>query len=206
MGLQANEYPPSYELWANSVHPEDLGHTELALQQAMLNKTEYHHEYRTLWENGSIHWTEARGRFLYNAQGQPIQMIGVLIDITERKQAEQEREQLLARERIARTQAEAIQRQLETIFDTAPVGMALLDAEQRFVAINEALAQINGLPRGQHLGRSVTELFGEIDPNIVTLFSEIYTTGKPFVANNFAVNAPSRSDRSPVTTIFTICP
>nr|AAT41884.1 putative two component hybrid sensor regulator [Fremyella diplosiphon Fd33] len=197
MGLQANEYPPSYELWANSVHPEDLGHTELALQQAMLNKTEYHHEYRTLWENGSIHWTEARGRFLYNAQGQPIQMIGVLIDITERKQAEQEREQLLARERIARTQAEAIQRQLETIFDTAPVGMALLDAEQRFVAINEALAQINGLPRGQHLGRSVTELFGEIDPNIVTLFSEIYTTGKPFVANNFAVNAPSRSDRSP---------
>ncbi|BAY32770.1 two-component hybrid sensor and regulator [Nostoc carneum NIES-2107] len=197
MGLQANEYPPSYELWANSVHPDDLGHTELALQQAMLNKTEYHHEYRTLWENGSIHWTEARGRFLYNAQGQPIQMIGVLIDITERKQAEQEREQLLTRERIARTQAEAIKRQLETIFDTAPVGMALLDAQQRFVAINEALAQINGLTREQHLGRSVAELFGEIDPSIVALFSEIYTTGKPFVANNFAVNAPSRSDRSP---------
>ncbi|BAY96387.1 putative two component hybrid sensor regulator [Tolypothrix tenuis PCC 7101] len=197
MGLQANEYPPSYELWANSVHPDDLGHTELALQQAMLNKTEYHHEYRTLWENGSIHWTEARGRFLYNAQGQPIQMIGVLIDITERKQAEQERELLLERERIARTQAEAIKRQLETIFDTAPVGMALLDAQQRFVAINEALAQINGLTREQHLGHSVTELFGEIDPNIVALFSEIYTTGKPFVANNFAVNAPSRSDRSP---------
>ncbi|QIR39238.1 PAS domain-containing protein [Tolypothrix sp. PCC 7910] len=197
MGLQPYEYPPSYELWANSVHPDDLGHTELALQQAMLNKTEYHHEYRTLWENGSIHWIEARGRFLYNAQGQPIQMIGVLIDITERKQAEQERELLLERERIARTQAEAVQRQLESIFDTAPVGMALLDAEQRFVAINEALAQINGLTREQHLGHSVAELFGEIDLNIVAVFQEIYTTGNPFIAYSFAINSPGRSDRSP---------
>ncbi|MBD2213302.1 PAS domain-containing protein [Nostoc linckia FACHB-104] len=196
MGLQPNECPPSYELWSNSVHPDDLGHTELALQQAMLNKTEYHHEYRTLWENGSIHWTEARGRFLYNAQGQPIQMIGVLIDITERKQAEQEREQLLERERIARTQVEVIKRQLENIFDTAPVGMALLDAEQRFVAINEALAQINGLTREQHLGRSVAELFGQSDPNIVALFSEIYTTKNPIILNSFAVNAPGHSDVS----------
>ncbi|MDZ7960674.1 MAG: PAS domain S-box protein [Aulosira sp. DedQUE10] len=197
MGLQPHEYPPSYELWANSVHPDDLASTELALQQAMLNKIEYHHEYRTLWANGSIHWTEARGQFSYNTQGQPTHMIGVLIDITERKQAEQEREELLERERIARTQAEAVQRQLETIFDTSPVGMALLDAEQRFIAINEALAQTNGLTREQHLGYSIAELFAQSDPQLVAVFHEIYTTGNPFIAHSFAVNVPGRSDCSP---------
>src|SRR5207237_578893 len=117
MGLQASEHPPNYDLWAKSVHPDDLAATEAAIQQAMQDRTEFHHEYRTLWPDSSLHWIEARGRFTYNAAQQPTRMIGVLIDITERKQAEQEREQLLERERIARSQAEAAQQQLATIVD-----------------------------------------------------------------------------------------
>ncbi|RCJ26770.1 two-component system sensor histidine kinase/response regulator [Nostoc minutum NIES-26] len=197
MGLQPNQYQPSYELWLQSVHPDDLAQTELSLQQAMLQKTEYHHEYRTLWADGSLHWTEARGQFSYNAQGQPTRMIGVLIDITERKQAEQEREQLLERERIARTQVEVAQRQLTALFETSPVGIGLLDAEQRFIAINEALAQINGLTHEQHLGHSIPEIFGQFDPKLVEVFHNIYTTGHPFISPSFAVNVPGRSDRSP---------
>lgn len=197
MGLQPNECEPSYELWAKSVHPDDVAEAELALQQAMLERTEYHHEYRTLWADGSIHWTEARGQFSYNAQGQATRMIGVLIDITERKQAERDREQLLERERIARAQSEAAQRQLANIFETSPVGIALLDVEQNFIAINEALAEINGLTREQHLGRSIPELFGQSDPKLVEVFDEIYSTGKPFISPSFAVNVPGRNDRCP---------
>jgi PAS domain S-box-containing protein len=197
MGLQPNECKPSYELWVKSVHPDDLAQTEVALQQAMLKRREYHHEYRTLWADGSIHWTEARGKFTYNAEEQPTRMIGVVIDITERKLAEQEREQLLERERLARAQVEAAQRQLATIFETSPVGIALLDTQQRFIAINEALAQINGLTREQHLGHSIAELFGQSDPQIVEVFHQIYTTGNPFISPNFAVNVPGRNDRTP---------
>ncbi|UBF29949.1 PAS domain-containing protein (plasmid) [Kovacikia minuta CCNUW1] len=197
MGLQAGEHPPSYELWARSVHPDDLAATEATLQQAMQERTEFHHEYRTLWPDGSLHWIEARGRFTYNAVQQPMRMIGVLIDITERKQAEQEREQLLERERIARSQAETAQQQLATIVDTSPIGLALLDAEQRFITINDALAEINGLPREHHLGKSVPELFGDIDPEIVEVIRQIYVTGNPVISPNLAINAPGHDDRRP---------
>ncbi|MGI0485841.1 PAS domain S-box protein [Pantanalinema rosaneae CENA516] len=197
MGLQSNETSPSYEVWAKSVHPDDLAATEAVLQQAMQERTEFHHEYRTLWPDGSGHWTEARGRFTYNAAQQPTRMIGVLIDITERKQAEQEREQLLERERLARSQAEAVQQQLATIVDTSPIGLALLDAEQRFIAINEALAEINGLPREHHLGKSVPELFSDVDPAIVEVIHQIYATGHPFISPNLPINAPGHDDRRP---------
>ncbi len=197
MGLQASECAPSYDLWVRSVHPDDLAATEATIQQAMQERTEFHHEYRTLWPDGSLHWTEARGRFTYNAAQQPIRMIGVLIDMTERKQAEQEREQLLERERRARSQAEAAQQQLATIVDTSPVGLALLDAEQRFIAINEALAEINGLPREHHLGKSVPELFSTVDPAIVEVIRQIYATGNPVISPNLPINAPGHDDRRP---------
>ncbi|KAF3887395.1 MULTISPECIES: PAS domain S-box protein [Nostocales] len=197
LGLQPNECQPSYEVWASRVHPDDLAQTEAKLQQAMLDQKEYHHEYRLLWLDGSVHWVEARGQCTYDSQGNPKHSIGAVIDITGRKQTEHERETLLERERIARTQVEAAQRQLANIFETSPVGIGLLDAQQRFVAINEALAQINGLTREQHLGHSIPELFGQSDPKLVEVFYNIYTTGNSFISPNFAVSVPGRSDRTP---------
>ncbi|MBD2125932.1 PAS domain S-box protein [Microcoleus sp. FACHB-1] len=197
LGLQPNECEPSYEIWASRVHPDDLAEVEAKLQQALADKKEFHDEYRLRWSDGSIHWVEVRGQFTYDSQGKAKHSIGVVIEITERKQAEQEREQLLERERIARSQAEAAQHQLATIFDTSPVGLALLDEKQRFIAINEALAEINGLTRKQHLGHSIPELFGQSDPKLVEVFHQIYATGNPFISPNFAVNVPGRSDRRP---------
>ncbi|MBD2258318.1 PAS domain S-box protein [Pseudanabaena sp. FACHB-2040] len=110
LGLQPHECEPSYELWSQSVHPDDLAATEATLRMAMLERTEYAHEHRVLWPDGSTYWIEARGQFTYSADGRPTRMIGILIDVTERKQAEQEREQLLERERSARSQAEAANR------------------------------------------------------------------------------------------------
>ncbi|MEG5065172.1 PAS domain S-box protein [Microcoleus sp. B3-A4] len=197
LGLKPNECEPAYKVWASRVHPDDLAEAEAKLQQGIADKKEYHHEYRLRWPDGSIHWVEARGQFTYDALEHPKHSIGVVIDITQRKQAEQEREQLLDRERIARSEAEAAQHQLATIFNTSPIGLALLDAQQRFIAINEALAEINGLTREQHLGHSISELFGQSDPKLVEVFHHIYTTGNPFISPNFAVNVPGRSDRRP---------
>jgi PAS domain S-box-containing protein len=133
---------------------------------------------------------------LQDAKGN-ISCVSILADITERKRSEAERMQLLAREQAARAEAEAAQRQLTAIFETSPVGIGFLDQQQRFVAINEALAEINGLSREQHLGRSISELFGEDDPALVQVFETLYATGIPFVSPSYAVNVPKRSDRRP---------
>ncbi|HZG38118.1 MAG TPA: PAS domain S-box protein [Nodosilinea sp.] len=197
LGFQPYEVEPSQEAWASRVHPDDLTAANAKLQQAMQARTEYHHEYRLRWPNGDLRWVESRGQFSYDVQGHPRHSIGVVIDVTERKRAEQEREQWLERERVARAQAEAAQQQLATIVDTSPVGLAILDGEQRFIAINEALAEINGLPRDHHLGKSVLELFGQTDPEIIDVFRQIYATGQPFISPNLPVNTPGHDDRRP---------
>lgn len=197
LGLQPYECEPSYQVWASRVHPDDLAETNAKIKRAIQEKQEYHHKYRLRWLDGSIHWVEVRGQFTYDFQGNPKHSIGAVIDITEHQQAEQEREKLLERERIARTQAEAAQRQLATIFETSPVGIGLLNAQQQFIAINSALAKINGLSREEHLGHSIAEIFSECDTNLVAVFEDIYTTGQPFISPSLAINVPGRCDRRP---------
>ncbi|WP_158625158.1 PAS domain-containing sensor histidine kinase [Corallococcus terminator] len=51
---------------------------------------------------------------------------------------------------------------LETLVACTPVGLAVVDLEQRFVQVNEALAEMNGIPRAAHLGRKVQELLPDL--------------------------------------------
>ncbi|MEH2175496.1 PAS domain S-box protein [Nostoc sp.] len=84
----------TYEKWLNQVHPEDREWVEPQLRQAIATQTDYAVEYRVVWQDGSIHWVSAKGRGVYDdATGKLLRMLGVLIDITERKLSEEERRQ-----------------------------------------------------------------------------------------------------------------
>ncbi|RCJ38928.1 hypothetical protein A6769_07765 [Nostoc punctiforme NIES-2108] len=83
----------TYEKWLNQVHSEDREWVEQELRQAIATQTDYAVEYRVVWQNGSIHWVSAKGRGVYDATGKLLRMLGVLIDITERKLSEEERRQ-----------------------------------------------------------------------------------------------------------------
>jgi len=60
------------------------------VQLARDDGSEYAHEYRIVWPDGSIHWIAGRGRFEYNETGEPVRMRGAVLDITERKQTEEQ--------------------------------------------------------------------------------------------------------------------
>ncbi|MEH1946353.1 MAG: PAS domain S-box protein [Nostoc sp.] len=81
----------TYEKWLNQLHPEDREWVEPELRQAIATQTDYAVEYRVVWQDGSIYWVSAKGRGVYDATGQLLRMLGVLIDITERKLSEEER-------------------------------------------------------------------------------------------------------------------
>lgn len=55
----------------------------------------YQHEYRTRGEGGRERWVSSRGRALFDEAGRPVRIIGVLMDITERKHEEEFRERFL---------------------------------------------------------------------------------------------------------------
>jgi PAS domain S-box-containing protein len=56
--------------------------------------------------------------------------------------------------------------QLQAVYDGAPVGLAFLDCDLRFVNLNRRLADMNGISVADHLGKTVAEVFPEIYPQI----------------------------------------
>lgn len=93
LGLQSEASSISddelYQLWRNAIHPEDVERVEKTLLDALHQHQDYETEYRVIYPDSSIHWLVGKGRGLYDAEGEPIRMLGVIIDVSDRKQAEQ---------------------------------------------------------------------------------------------------------------------
>jgi PAS domain S-box-containing protein len=68
--------------------------------------------------------------------------------------------------------------ELESIYETAPVGLAVLDSDLRFLRINERLAEMNGLPVEAHLGRSVQELFPDVAAQAAPMLRRVLESGE----------------------------
>jgi PAS domain S-box-containing protein len=70
---------------------------------------------------------------------------------------------------------------LDSLIEAAPVGVAFLDTELRYVRVNAALARINGLPVEEHLGRTTTDVIGPGGPLLDALLKEIMATREPLL-------------------------
>jgi PAS domain S-box-containing protein len=180
--------------WVQFVHPEDRLSVLEDWSICVRERCEVSRELRCQTSQGQIRWIHLRSSPLFDQQGSFTSYVSTIEDITDKQV---EREQLLATEQAARAEAARVQQQLSTIFETSPIGIGLLDHEQRFVAINEALAEINGLSCQQHLGHSISDLFANSDPNLVKLFDSIYATGELFISSQLPVSVPGRNDRRP---------
>ena len=68
---------------------------------------------------------------------------------------------------------------LDSIFATAPVGLAFLDTELRFVRVNETMAAFNRRPIEDHIGRTLPEVAGEPANELTALYRRVLETGEP---------------------------
>jgi PAS domain S-box-containing protein len=78
------------EAFTRFVHPDDVSSVWHTVYEALANKTLYSTEFRMVQPNGSVRWMSTRGRADYTPDGQPVRMLGIVLDITDRKLAEQE--------------------------------------------------------------------------------------------------------------------
>jgi PAS domain S-box-containing protein len=92
------------------IHPDDLPRTQAITEQVLAQGGSFSTEFRIIRPDGNTRWLSSQGMVLQGSDQQPRRMIGVNFDITARKQAEAEREQLLCREQAARQEAEAANR------------------------------------------------------------------------------------------------
>ncbi len=116
-GIAPGGFGGTYEDWEALVIPEDLIAAKKAIQDA-LKTGEFASEWRIRRHNdGEIRWITARARVLFDEAGQPARMLGLNMDVTERKQAEEEVRRLneeLEQRVIQRTaQLEAANKELE---------------------------------------------------------------------------------------------
>ena len=105
-GLAPGTFGGTFDAFLGDVHPDDRARVQERVRQTLADRADHLIEYRLLLRGGSVRWVEGRGKLYCDESGQPQRMVGVCMDITARKRAEQERDELLARERQARAEAE----------------------------------------------------------------------------------------------------
>jgi len=102
-----------------------------------------------------------------NEQQEIVAGMAILQNIDERKQNE-----------------ETVRRQIgeiEAIYTSAPIGLCFLDTDLRYVRVNDRLAEINGIPAAEHIGKSIEELLPELGELQAQLFAQVIQTGVPIL-------------------------
>ncbi|MHC0062097.1 hybrid sensor histidine kinase/response regulator [Nostoc sp. UIC 10890] len=95
--------------WLESVHPEDKERAVASWSTYIREGRDYSEEFRFQTAHGSDRWVQVRSSPMLSGQGELVGYVGTLEDITERKQAEEVRAQVI-REQTARQEAEAANR------------------------------------------------------------------------------------------------
>ena len=89
-GIEPADFPGRYEEWRERIHPDDLARAERERQQATAAGVPYQIEYRIVHPSGEIRWMSSHGKAFCDERGVPMRMLGISIDITERKRMEEE--------------------------------------------------------------------------------------------------------------------
>ena len=78
----------------------------------------------------------------------------------------------------------------ETLFHAAPIAVGLVDAELRFVRVNEPLAELTGVPAAEHPGRFVLDVMPRHNEQIVRDMRRVLATGEPLVGADVSGETP----------------
>ncbi len=178
-GLPPGGFEGSYDGWAKLVHPDDLVKAEEDVRRS-LETGEYFTEFRVVWPDKSIRYLETRANVFKDSQGGAMRIVGVNMDITERKKAEEalrrahdelelrvrdrtseltEANQRLCQEILERRATEAQLREhteeIETLMEVLPIPVWIThDPECRQMTGNRATYDLTGLPNGANVSKS----------------------------------------------------
>jgi PAS domain S-box-containing protein len=88
-GLPPGGFRRTRAAFENLVHPDDRAQVVNLVEEALLTGRQMSGEWRVIWPDGSVHWIAARWQALMDESGEPSRVIGVDMDITDRKRAEE---------------------------------------------------------------------------------------------------------------------
>jgi PAS domain S-box-containing protein len=153
IGLETTS-EPSFDVWLNALHPEDRESALERINRSVEEHVSLRNEYRIVLPDGRERWISALGDTSYAADGRPLRMCGICMDVTDRKQAEDERERLLAQEQALAAGAYArslLEAALDPLVTISPAG--------KITDVNEATVKITGREREELIGSDFSDYF-----------------------------------------------
>jgi PAS domain S-box-containing protein len=137
-GLAAGELTLSHEEWLKLIHPEDRPRVQEELSRSLEGAARYDTEFRVVWPDGTVHWLFAKGKVIRDSNGKAIRMLGVNMDISERKYADQ-------------AQRESEER-FRNMADTAPVMIWVAGPDKRATFFNKCCLDFTGHAMQEKIG------------------------------------------------------
>ncbi len=135
-GIPSDHYVGRVDDFLNRIHPDDRAQVGKALRDSKQNHQPYAAECRIVCPDGTVRWIESQGKFYYAADGEPERMLGMAVNITERKRAEQS----------LRESEDHYRALVETLPDAIFVA-----SENRIVFVNPSAVKLLGAQRPEQI-------------------------------------------------------
>ena len=136
-GLPPGGFARTPRAFEELVHPEDRARVRELIEKALTSRQPASGEWRVAWPDGSVHWIAGRWRALVDGSGKPIRVVGVNIDITERKLTENKL------------------REYERAVEGAEEIILVVDREYRYLIANREFLRRHNLDQGRVIGHFI---------------------------------------------------
>ena len=141
---QLFQFPPddeiTYSEFEKRVHPDDRAARDRVMRRTIQAHSSYETEYRIVLPDGTIRWIGGRARCVSDTKGKPTRLLGVSMDITERKQAEE---------------------LFQLATEASPSGTVLVDHQGRILLVNAHIEGLFGYARDELIGKVIDILVPE---------------------------------------------